>query len=172
MELRKRKTNISYNNNLNILQESLNEKSDSENFPSAIKKNESVNLKTKASNKRKKINSNSEYEYSSSNNNDYEDIISSDESRVSSAKRKKKKNKKNYKVYNIDSDYDSDGSRKDVITNSSYDPIIQQNATIITPLRTMKKIKFNNIMNEVIDLVGDSDEEMEAITVIDSDEDI
>ncbi|ORY23869.1 hypothetical protein LY90DRAFT_675413 [Neocallimastix californiae] len=171
MELRKRNPNISYNNFLNGSQETLNNKSESDNISSITQKNDTLKLNLKKNNKKKKVNSDSEYEdFSSSNDNESEELISSDESRNSATKGKQKKNKKKNKTNFIDSDYDSDDSKEDVIANSAYDPIIQQNVTIVTPLRIIKKMKFNNIINEIVDLIGDSDEELETVTIISSDD--
>jgi len=171
MELRKRNPNISYNNFLNGSQETLNNKSESDNISSITQKNDTLKLNLKKNNKKKKVNSDSEYEdFSSSNDNESEELISSDESRNSATKGKQKKNKKKNKTNIIDSDYDSDDSKEDVIANSAYDPIIQQNVTIVTPLRIIKKMKFNNIINEIVDLIGDSDEELETVTIISSDD--
>lgn len=122
-----------------------------------------VPTKTTRNNNKRKRNSDSEYEYASTN--ESKSGVSTTGSKISSNTNKKKKNKKKYEIYNIISD-----TEEDVIADSTYDPIIQQNVTITTPLRIMKKLKFKYAMNEVVDLVGDSDEDIETITILDSDD--
>ncbi|ORX86738.1 hypothetical protein BCR32DRAFT_31885 [Anaeromyces robustus] len=167
MELRKRKPNINYNYTQIFSPKDVGEKDlGSENShlnPSKNQKNTSAKTNNKSKRKRT-VNTESDDEYISTY--DSKNYISSDESNVSSIKGKKRKNKKKYEIYNLDSDSDNSGDND--ITNSSYDPIIQQNVTIATPLRILKELKFSSIMNKVIDLVGESDEEMEIIA-IDSD---
>jgi len=152
MELRKRK-NIQYNTKNEIPpEEMIGEEIENSN----LLNNKSLTTKSSKNNSKRKrnVNIDSEFEYTSANE--------SKSTTGSSTSNKKKKNKKKYEIYNIVSDTED--------TISRYDPIIQQNVTITTPLRTMKKIKFNNAINEVVDLVGDSDEDIETITILDSDD--
>lgn len=159
MELRKRK-NIQYN----LKNKFTPEEMDVEEIENSNSLNSKpVPTKTTRNNNKRKRNSDSEYEYASTN--ESKSGVSTTGSKISSNTNKKKKNKKKYEIYNIISD-----TEEDVIADSTYDPIIQQNVTITTPLRIMKKLKFKYAMNEVVDLVGDSDEDIETITILDSDD--